>query len=233
MIGILVQLSISWLIVWLYEKGDLGFMGLMPTKKRLKDFALFFFITAACAASGFLLKKVIAKQSWVLNPQINAGLILEGIWFTVKSVLFEELIFRGVLFCILIKKIGATKAIIISGVTFGIYHWFSHELWGNPEQMVIEFFMTGIMGLVLAYGYAKTFSLFVPVAIHLGWNILQMVVFSGNTIGSQLFVEVLPAPVVTISYFSFFTMLLFPLLSCWIINTWLLRKYKQVQWPAS
>lgn len=228
MIGILVQLAISWLIVWLYEKGNLSFLGLMPTKKRLLDFTLFFLITAACAASGFLLKMMIAKQSWMLNPALNTGAILQGVWFTIKSVLFEEFIFRGVLLYILIKRLGATRAIIISAVTFGIYHWFSHELWGNPAQMAIEFFMTGIMGLVLAYGYAKSFSLFIPIALHLGWNIVQMVVFSGNTIGDQLFVEVMPRPVITISYFSFFVMELFPVVSCWLISVWLLRRYKQV-----
>jgi uncharacterized protein len=232
MIGIIVQLAISWLMVWLYEKGNLSCLGLMPTKKRLLDFTLFFFVTAACAVSGFLLKMGIAKQSWMLNPAINTGAILEGVWFTVKSVLFEEFIFRGVLLYILIKKLGATRAIIISAVAFGIYHWFSHELWGNPAQMAIEFLMTGIMGLVLAYGYAKSFSLFIPIAIHLGWNIVQMVVFSGNTIGQQLFVEVLPRPVVTISYFSFFVMQLLPVISCWLITTWLLRRYKQVELPT-
>lgn len=228
MIGIIVQLAISWLIIWWFEKGNLSCLGLMPTKKRLLDFALFFFVTVVCAVSGFLLKMLIAKQSWVLNPALNAGAILEGVWFTVKSVLFEEFIFRGVLLCILIKKIGVTRAIIISGVAFGIYHWFSHELWGNPAQMAIEFFITGIMGLVLAYGYAKSFSLFIPIAIHFGWNIVQMVVFSGNTIGQQLFVEVLPRPIITISIFSFLAMLLVPLVSCWLINGWLLRRYTQV-----
>lgn len=229
MIGIIVQLAISWLLIWLYEKAGLGFLGLMPSKKRLRDFALFFLVTAACSASGFLLKNLIAKQSWMLNPDLDAWLIVKGIWFTVKSVLFEELIFRGVLFYILIKKIGAMKAIIISGIAFGIYHWFSHELWGNPQQMAIEFVTTGCMGLVLAYGYAKSFSLYIPIAIHLGWGLIQMVVFSGDTIGEQLLVEVMPRPIVTVSYFSYFTMLFFPLLSCLVINTWLLRKYKQVQ----
>jgi uncharacterized protein len=229
MIGIIVQLAVSWLIVWLYEKGNLSCLGLMPAKRRLLDFTLFFFITSACAVSGFLLQMIIAKQNWMLNPAINPGAILLGVWFVIKSVLFEELIFRGVLLYILIRKLGAAWAIVISAVAFGIYHWFSHELWGNPMQMVIEFLTSGTMGLVLAYSYAKTFSLYVPVAIHLGWNIVQMVIFSGGGIGNQLFVAVLPAPVVTISYFSYFTMLLLPMLSCWIINTWLLRKYKQVQ----
>ena len=229
MIGIIVQLTISWLIIWWFEKGNLGFMGLMPTKKRLKDFVLFFLITATCAASGFLLQMYIVKQSWVLNPQIKAGIILQGTWFTLKSVLFEELIFRGILFYLLIKIIGAAKAIIISGIAFGVYHWFSHELWGNPVQMIIEFFTSGTMGLILAYGYTKTFSLFIPIAIHLGWNIVQMVIFSGNTIGNQVFVQAASAQEVTISYFSYFILICTPLLSCWIINTLLLRKYKQVQ----
>lgn len=226
MIGIIVQLAISWLVAWLFEKGNLNCLGLLPTKKRLADFGLFFIITAACSALVFLLQTLIAKQSWHLNPDISFLLILKGIWFVVKAVLFEELIFRGVLLYVLIKKIGATKAIVISAAAFGIYHWFSHELWGNPVQMAIEFFTSGAMGLVLAYGYAKTKSLYVPVAIHLGWNIVQMVVFSGNTIGEQVFIEVLPRPVVTVSYFSYFIMLLLPIVSCLVINWWMLKKYK-------
>ncbi len=226
MIGIVVQLAISWLIILWFEKGNLSFLGLMPTKTRLRDFTLFFFVTAACCALGFLLKNLIAKQSWMLNPELDVWLIAKGVWFTVKATLFEELIFRGVLFYILIKKLGATWAIVISAVAFGIYHWFSHELWGNPQQMAIEFFATGALGLVLAYGYAKSFSLYIPIAIHFGWGIVQMVVFSGNTIGNQLLVEVMPRPVITISYFSYFTMLLLPLVSCLLINAWLLKRYK-------
>lgn len=229
MIGILIQLAVSWLIIWLFEKGNLNCLGLLPTKKRLTHLFLFLIISAACSAFGFLLKILIAKQGWQLNPGINARLILEGTWFVARSVLFEELIFRGVLLYILIKKIGATRAIIISSVAFGIYHWFSHELWGNPVQMAFEFFGSGAMGMLLAYGYAKTFSLYVPFAIHFGWNIIQMVVFSGNTIGSQILVEVIPGQVVTISYFNYYAMLYLPLLSCLLINAWLLKRYKPVK----
>ncbi len=230
MIGILVQLAVSWLIVWLFEKGNLNCLGLLPTKRRLTDFFLFLIIAAAFSAFGFLLKMLIAKQSWHLNSGINARLILEGTWYVVKSVLFEELIFRGVLLYILIKKLGTTRAIFISSVAFGIYHWFSHELWGNPVQMAVEFFGSGAMGLVLAYGYAKTFSLYIPVALHFGWNFIQMVVFSGNTIGSQVLVEAVPPPVVTVSYLRYFTMLYLPLVTCLLVSAWLLKRYKQVSY---
>ncbi len=37
---------------------------------------------------------------------------------------------------IAIKKLGVTKACILSAICFGIYHWFSHEVIGNPVQMM-------------------------------------------------------------------------------------------------
>ena len=229
MIGIIVQLALSWLIVWLFEKGDLRFLGFYPSKKRLQDFVLFFTVTAICCAAGFFLKMGIAKQQWVINPELNVPLILKGIWFNIKSVLFEELIFRGVLLYILIKKLGSTKAIIISAAAFGVYHWFSHELFGNIQAMIIEFIITGAMGLVLAYAYSKTRSLYIPIAIHLGWGIVQQTVFSDGPIGGQVFIELMPRLLLTVSYFSFFVMLLLPITSALLIDYLILKKRKQVE----
>jgi uncharacterized protein len=229
MIGIIVQLALSWLIIWFFEKGDLRFLGFYPYKKRLLDFLLFFIITGLCCATGFLLKMFIAKQQWAINPDLNALLILKGVWFNIKSVLFEELIFRGVLFYILIKKLGSTKAIIISAAAFGVYHWFSHELFGNAQAMIVEFIITGAMGLVLAYAYSKTYSLYIPIAIHLGWGIMQQTVFSDGPIGHQLFIEIMPRLVLTVSLFSFLVMLLLPLTSALVIDYLILKKRKQVE----
>lgn len=177
MLGIIVQLALSWLIVWLFEKKNLGVLGLFPTKRRLLDFSIFFCITVACCSSDFIMRILFAGQQWKLNPVLSFKLILNGVWWNIKSVLFEELIFRGMLLYILIKKLGAAKAIIISAIGFGIYHWFSFEAFGNPMQMAIVFITTGIMGLLYAFGYAKSFSLYIPVAIHLGWNLTRSVIF--------------------------------------------------------
>ena len=199
-------------------------LGFVPTLKRLTDFALFFFVTALLCSSGFFLKMLIAKQQWQLNPQFSWQFIANGTWYSIKSVLFEELIFRGAIFYLLIKKLGAIKAILISSMAFGIYHWFSHNLFGNPQAMITEFIITGAMGVVLAYGYAKTWSLFIPIAIHLGWCMVQQVVFSDGPIGQQLFVEIMSRPIITVSYFSFFFMPLFPLVSTLMINYLLIWK---------
>jgi membrane protease YdiL (CAAX protease family) len=227
MIGILVQLAISWLLIWFFEKGNLSFLGFSPTKKRITDFFIFFLITAACCASGYLLRILLGNEQWKINPAINFSLIAKGVWWNIKSVLFEELIFRGVLFYMLIKKLGAVKAIIISSAAFGVYHWFSFEILGNPLEMIFTFFITGIMGAVYAFGYAKTFSLFIPCAIHLGWNLTRSVIFSDTGIGKQLLVPVAVEPV-QVSYLIFFIILIFPLLSAVLINFFLIKKKKQV-----
>ena len=227
MLGIIVQLLVSWLLVWLFEKKGLGVLGFYPTKKRLLDFALLFIITAFCCSSDFIMRMAFAKEQWYVNPKLTAGILCEGVWWNIKSVLFEELIFRGVLFYILIKKLGPVKAIIISSIAFGIYHWFSHEVIGNPVQMIITFLTTGLMGVVYAFGYAKTFSLYVPIAIHLGWNLVRSVVFSETVIGDQLLVQVKPVPQVTVGYFIYFCVVFVPMIAALLIYFFILKKMKQ------
>jgi membrane protease YdiL (CAAX protease family) len=168
-----------------------------------------------------------AKQSWKMNPELSIPSILEGIWWNIKSVIFEELIFRGVLLYLLIRRWGAVVGIAASAIGFGIYHWFSHEVIGDIPQMIITFLTTGLMGVVYAYGYAKSWSLYIPAAIHLGWNLTSSVLFSETVIGNQILVRVLPDPVVTISYVEYFFMQFFPLVSVILVNFILLKRMKQ------
>jgi uncharacterized protein len=118
---------------------------------------------------------------------------------------------------------------LISSVAFGIYHWFSQELFWNVFQMAVTFLVTGIMGLLYAYGYAKSKSLYIPSAIHLGWNLTRSVIFSGTTIGDQLLVQVKPVPEVTVSYFIYFCIFLLPMVSALLINFFLLKRRKEIK----
>jgi uncharacterized protein len=231
MTGIIVQLAISWLIVWLFEKDNLGILGFRPTKRRCFDFTLFFIVTAICASLGFFMRMYFGNERWEVNPVFTFKLLSAGLWWNIKSVLFEELIFRGVLFYILIKKFGAAKAITISAIAFGIYHWFSYEVIGNFAQMAIVFAITGTMGLLYAYGYAKTFSLYIPCAIHLGWNFTRNFIFSEGQIGNGVLIPVNSAPAVTVSYFVYYTIQFLPMLSALTINFLLLKRHKQAAPP--
>lgn len=224
MIGILVQLALSWIIVWFVERKHLSVLGLRPTAQRVAWFFLFILITAACCAAGFLMKMYFGGMSWHLNPALSFKLFLSGLWWNISSVLFEELIFRGVLLYILIKRIGAKKAIFISAIAFGIYHWFSFGAIGNPVAMLYTFILTGLMGIVLALGYAKSFSLYIPIGIHLGWNFTQIFIFSQGPIGDGIFVSDKGAGFRTDSYLIFFLVTFLPLLLALGINYLLIKK---------
>jgi membrane protease YdiL (CAAX protease family) len=226
MIGIIIQLAISWLLIWLFERKGLSPLGLLPTRKRLLDLCLFFIVTAILCASGFFMRMYFG-ESFILNPALNGNLFFGGLWWHVKSVLFEELIFRGALLYILIRKLGVQKAIIISAIAFGVYHWFSHEVIGSPQQMAITFLTTGIMGLLHAYAYAKTFSLYIPIAMHLGWNFTHGFIFPGGPIGNGVLVSAVPWRVVTVPYSTYYFIVFFPLVSTLLINYLLLKRKKQ------
>jgi membrane protease YdiL (CAAX protease family) len=231
MIGILVQLAISWLLIWFFEKKDLGVLGLSPTKRRLVDFILFFLLACFCCSIGFLLKIYFFKERWEVNPNLTANLLLDGIWWNLKSVLYEELIFRGVLLYIAIKKLGEANGIVLSAIAFGIYHWFSFNVFWDPKMMTFVFLYTGAMGLVWAYAYAKSKSLYIPIAIHFGWGLIQQVVFSSGPIGNQFLIPGQPKIEVTVSYFTlyavqFFPIVFAPLLLFFILN----RLNKSARW---
>jgi membrane protease YdiL (CAAX protease family) len=226
MLGIFVQLIISWLILRLFEKKDLKVLGFRPTKLRVTGFFLFFIITAICCSSGFFMRMYFGER-WVLNPAFTGKLFFSGLWWHIKSVLYEELIFRGAILYILIKRSGVARAILISAVAFGIYHWFSFGIIGNVKQMAIIFIVTGLMGFVLAYGYTKTFSLYIPIAIHLGWNFTQGFIFPQGAIGNGILVYVPPAKMVTVSYFIYFFVIFFPMAAVILINYFLLRRRRQ------
>jgi membrane protease YdiL (CAAX protease family) len=94
--------------------------------------------------------------------------------------------------------------------------------------MALTFLLTGTMGLLFAYGYAKTMSLYIPSAIHLGWNLTQGFVFSDGPIGTGILKQAGTEPFRTDSYLIFYIVFLFPMLSALLINSYLLKKKKQV-----
>ena len=225
LIGLLV---ISWLIIWLFEKGNLSVLGLTPTKERLKYCTILFIVSAVFSATAFLLRMYFAKEEYTISNSITTKSIILETWFQIRTVLTEELLFRGVLLYILIKKIRQTKAIIISAVLFAALHVINAGVCGNFTEIIILFIFTFSMGLLLAYSYARTFSLLIPFAIHYGWNLTQNYIFPDTATGNHIFTLAAPPPTVTISYVAFFTMLLLPKISVLIVDYFIVKRHRQV-----
>lgn len=232
MLQLIGLITISWLLIWLFEKEDLIVLGLFPTKSRLKYFTVLFIVSALISATTFLLRMYFAKEEYILNPSLTAKSILVETWYQFRTVLTEELLCRGALLYILIKKIGRAKAILVSSILFAVLHWINAGVWGNLIQMFIVFAFTFSMGLLLAYSYARTFSVLIPFAIHYGWNLSQNYIFPDTPTGNHIFTLAAPPPTVTISYLAFFTMLLLPKISVLVIDYFIIKRHRQVEVPT-
>jgi membrane protease YdiL (CAAX protease family) len=147
------------------------------------------FIVSGCfSALVILLITVFAHYNWRVNSGFTFRSFLASFGWMLRSVLVEELVFRGAVLYIAIKRLGVIKGCILSAVAFGIYHWFSYEAFGNPAQMIYIFIITGIGGFMFAYAYAKTNSLYLPIGLHFGWNFVNVVIFSNGPLGQQLLI---------------------------------------------
>ncbi|WP_324719604.1 CPBP family intramembrane glutamic endopeptidase [Salinimicrobium sp. HB62] len=112
---------------------------------------------------------------------------LKGSWWTLRSVLYEELLFRGALLFLALKYLGKFRGVFLSATVFGIYHWFSYNVFGDLVQMIYTFIITGTGGVVFAYAYNMTRSLYLPIGLHLGWNYVTIVIFSQGLLPEDQF----------------------------------------------
>lgn len=189
MIGILITIAISWFLLHLFVKKNILALGFLPFGKRLKQFLVGFVITGILCLLDQIFESYLKSSNWILNENITGEIILKSFWWDVKSVLTEELIFRGALLYILIQKIGSRKSILISAIAFGIYHWFSYGVLGNVMVMILVFIGTGLMGYAWAWAFSKTKSIMLPFGLHLGWNFIYNTMFSNGPLGELMLIS--------------------------------------------
>ena len=187
MIGIVVELAVSWLLLWLTYRKNLSVLGFTPTTRRLLDLSAGLLLAASCCTIYQLLTTSFVNNRWMINKEVTVKSLLPSLKSVFVSVVYEELIFRGALLYIAIKKLDIVKAVILSAACFGVYHWFSFAVVGNPFMMVVTFCMTAIVGLAWAYAFAKTGSVYLPVGLHFGWNLVSQLVFANGNHAHALF----------------------------------------------
>ena len=85
------------------------------------------------------------------------------------------------------------------------------------------------MGILLAYAYARTFSIWIPFVIHFGWNMTQNFIFQEASTGNLIFILAAPLPLIPVSYIAFFTLLLLPKIAILSIDFLIVKQFRQVE----
>ncbi|HUX93210.1 MAG TPA: CPBP family intramembrane glutamic endopeptidase [Ignavibacteriaceae bacterium] len=125
-----------------------------------------------------------------VNP---ASFLLPGFMIALSSGIFEEILFRGIIFRLTEEKLGSTIAIIISALIFGLMHL------ANKNSSIYSAVAIAIeAGVLLAASYIYSKNLWLPIFLHFAWNFAEAgiygAVISGNTINKSLFTSKFTGP---------------------------------------
>lgn len=111
-----------------------------------------------------------ARDSSSYLPDISGWHIIPALLvIAVLPAVFEELFFRGLLLTTTREGSGDTRAILICGLCFALYH-------GNPEQTVYQF----ICGCLFAFLAVRARSLTPSVLIHFLNNALIIILYAAG-----------------------------------------------------
>ena len=190
MAGIGVELIISWLLIKFILNQNLSVLGFKISRKQVAPIIIALLIPVV-----FLVIHLVSISLWVkspyhLNPHYTFAAFKNSASYVLISVMYEELIFRGALLYILIKKIGTQKAVLVSAISFGIYHWFTMGVLGQLVPMLFIFTVTTIMGYLFALSFTISKTIYFPFALHLGYNFTFLIIFSRGNIGEQLLIPI-------------------------------------------
>lgn len=190
MVGLLVIIVISGVLLHFIEKKNIAVLGVIPNQKHIIQFLVGFLCIVCINIISIYIETQVKSIHWEMKP-MNYEDIYKAFTYHIRSALTEDLIFRGAILYILIHKIGAKKAILISAVSFGIYHVFSYEM--SLDQMIpiaYVILITGCTGYVWAYTFEKTKSIALGLGFHLGFNIVMTFFYPSQPYGELLFTEV-------------------------------------------
>lgn len=138
------------------------------------------------AWSGLVLGCVIGAGAFVLTMLLitlfadvriggggEPGKLIGTLGVMATAAATEEVVFRGVVLRIVEERLGSWLALVISAVLFGLMHLAgssqtsgSAELWGTTAIVVQG-------GLLFGAAYLATRSLWLPIAIHFAWNMVE------------------------------------------------------------
>jgi len=137
-----------------FARGLLLLLALLPLVALLAKINALFLNTVGADMSEQRVVEIMRSETspLFLGLMIVVALLSAPIW--------EEFIFRGVLYNGLRRSLGRDEAILISALIFGFIH-----------GAVISFVPIFLLAIFLAYAYERTGSLITPIAMHFLFNL--------------------------------------------------------------
>ena len=190
LVGLFILL-IVWYLGLRLTRGSVALLGLRPTRIPAGR-AILWAIGALALSFGatFLYSVVIEWMGvdWLQTPESYAEIVFEGpavvltfLALALWTPLTEELFFRGFVFAGLVHRFGVGGSLVISALIFSAFH--------VVPGVLIPIFITG---LLLAWLYHHTGSLWPSIAAHAGQNAAALLFTIFAPSSSELSAIILP-----------------------------------------
>lgn len=135
--------------------------------------------TATVAVLSFLVLLVMLMVGAVALGEFNSdvGVLIAGdqwviLLLALVPAVWEELTFRGVILSNLQPSFPPIKAVIVSSVLFGVYHFSNLVAWDDPIEVVFGVILATIFGLGWGYAVIVADSVLPAVFLHYMFNSL-------------------------------------------------------------
>lgn len=165
----------------IYHVGGLPNIGLKWHPAAIRHWAVGLGLGAGAALFVVGLPLLIDKAYFVKSaeyPFSPGGLFLVAI-VLLFGAFGEELIFRGYPFQMLAGRYGTFQILLPSAVLFAAAHA------GNLNSSPLALFNTFLWGVALGYSVLRSGDLWLPIAIHFGWN-FTLPLFGVNLSGFRM-----------------------------------------------
>ncbi|EPF36396.1 CPBP family intramembrane glutamic endopeptidase [Treponema denticola] len=148
-----IGIIITTLIAWIFR----GFGNF----KNMIESSVIYFLNRFTGKESFTVRTIF-NTNFIYKPLI----IYEFVTALIIAPIYEELIFRGVIYDDTKKLFNAKIAALVSSILFGLIH-----LYGGYAQVI----GTIVSGLLSAYCYEKTKSLYACILLHSLHNFIAVV----------------------------------------------------------
>lgn len=156
------------LLMFMIHDGDLGSLGLRAQPRQswrvwIRWSLVLGGLILLAVGLVFLLAKLAGVEMPIYRTPPTLALRMAFLMWFVSPVL-EETLYRIVFCSTLAPLIGEYKTIVLNGIVFGGLHF----LYGNPSPD------NQIAGFILAWAFLKSECIFVPLAMHMGGNVVAL-----------------------------------------------------------
>lgn len=165
-------ITVTALFITLVDKKSLLTLGLNYTSSSFTYIAYGALIALLCVMFQYIIGLVLGfiqvKRSRISQDCVACmPLFFGGLVDFFSAAVFEEIIFRGYIFYLVMQTWGVPSAILVSSVIFSIAHVIKH-----PQTPIIFTVNALFFGVLAALSRYYTGALWLPIGLHFGWNVV-------------------------------------------------------------